>query len=277
MARRCRHWGLITGSAFKSTSNGHIDRKVSTDHENWSETSFQVSLGFTIYAKGDLFITSHVLQIDSLAIWQDISLSVAWRFLHIDPETFYGRHTLQKVSKKSSSSPKWDWRAGVGHPAWKQDPSPAYRAASVRFYERAFIFLRTDFPGRFWKTSGTKRGKKKIEVLYYSTGNTVFLVVYFCICWDSRFVFLLCLSSLLCHLLRGPLWLGNWKHRWSSPWYSTSSHSSCLQSQTSGPCIFSWHWRYQNNNTIFHFLWKCHKQVENITLDIHDCSVHIWI
>lgn len=163
MARRCRHWGLITGSAFKSTSNGHIDRKVSTDHENWSETSFQVSLGFTIYAKGDLFITSHVLQIDSLAIWQDISLSVAWRFLHIDPETFYGRHTLQKVSKKSSSSPKWDWRAGVGHPAWKQDPSPAYRAASVRFYERAFIFLRTDFPGRFWKTSGTKRGKRKLR------------------------------------------------------------------------------------------------------------------
>lgn len=161
MARRCRHWGLITGSAFKSTSNGHIDRKVSTDHENWSETSFQVSLGFTIYAKGDLFITSHVLQIDSLAIWQDISLSVAWRFLHIDPETFYWRHTLQKMSKKSPSSPKWDWRAGVGHPAWKQDPSPAYRAASVRFYERAFIFLRTDFPGRFWKTSGTKREGKE--------------------------------------------------------------------------------------------------------------------
>lgn len=157
-----------------------------------------------------------------------------------------------------------------GEQAWGeilQDPGAVYRA--VCQFLRPFIFLRTDFPGRFWKTGGRK---VSITVHIYSAHFEVIGLTglqRWCAC-DLHFVFLLFLSSLLCHLFHGPLWHWNWKHHCGSPWYSISSHSSCLQSQTSGLCTFSWHWGCQNNGKKNWTFW------ENITSYKNKHCLRLW-
>lgn len=86
----------------------------------------------------------------------------------------------------------------------------------------------------------------KLSTLIMSVGSVL------CAC-DSHFVFLLCLCSLPFRPWHEPFWHGNWKHHCSSPWCSTSSHSSCLQSQTSGPWISSWRCCCQSNSQIWAF------------------------
>lgn len=217
-------------------------------------------------------ITTCVLQIPSWAIWQEISLSVRLIGSPASIQTQFMGGVLYKTCQRKPQallnvpSCMWrrKWRAGVGQSCKIQSIEQ-----SVSFYERPFIFLRTDFPGRFWKTSGRKiRGLNHSTGTIYSAHFEVICLIslqHWCVC-DLHFVFLLFLSSLLCHLFHGPLWHGNWKHHCSSPWYSISSHSSCLQSQTSGPCTFSWHWGCQNNGINIELLGDRHKLKKKQTM-----------
>lgn len=167
------------------------------------------------------------------------------------------------------------WRAGVGEIL--QDPGPVHRAVS-QFLRAPLHLLAYRLSWAFLKNEW----KKKIRGLNHSTGNIYsahFEVIcliglqHWCAC-DLHFAFLLFLSSLLCHLFHGPLWHGNWKHHCSSPWYSISSHSSCLQSQTSGPCTFSWHWGCQNNGINIELLGDRHKLKKTNNAQTN-CSVHV--
>lgn len=191
-----------------------------------------------------------------LYVWQDVSLWLQWSSRHIQTH-FAGGILYKKCRRKAQVL------LNVSCCIWRRDWEQVFeiqpRTNKVQSLASASLFMSGPSSSCVQTCLGVseKQAEGKNELLY-STGNTVFLlalqfsltnflhllnqsaVFYVCVC-DSHFVFLLCLSSLLCRPLHEPLWHGNWKHHCSSLWCSTSFHSSCLQSQTSGPCIFSWH------------------------------------